>query len=125
VRLAQRLFACLLVALVVVETSGLARAFGPGATVHCCCGAHSSARPCPCPDCPVSLHRAPAHVDETRVATAPDCHGHHAGDPGVLTVLAIVAAPLALPIPTPLLARVFATPSTPPSRTVDVARPPP
>ncbi len=123
----RRLFVCLLALVVIGETSGVARAFGPGATVHCCCGAHASARPCPCPECPVTLRRAPRHdLGDARLTAPPDCDGADAGDPGVLHVVAVAPAPLpavAAPAPSPRLA--FAAPSRLFGRAVDVGRPPP
>ena len=125
--LARRTFALLLVLVVVGETSGVARAYGPGATVHCCCGAHASARPCPCPDCPVTLRRAPRHdIGAAQLSAARECDGADAGDPGTLHVLAIappVRFAVATPAPTGALA--FAAPSPLRGRAVDVGRPPP
>ncbi len=125
--LARRVLVLVLALVVVGETSGVARAFGPGATVHCCCGAHASARPCPCPDCPVTLRRAPRHdLGDARLTAAPDCDGADAGDPGVLHVVAIApAAPAAIGTPSPSRALAFAAPSSLCSRAVDVGRPPP
>jgi hypothetical protein len=90
----RRILACLLALIVLGELSGVARAFGPGATVHCCCGAHASARPCPCPDCPAGVGRAGRRH---RPATPPvldgrNCDGSHADDAGVLQVLAALPA---------------------------------
>ncbi len=125
-RLAPRIFACLLVVVVAVETSGVARAIGPAATVHCCCGAHASARPCPCPDCPVTLRRAaPKDVGDARIAADPGCDGHSAADPGVLTVLAVVAPLIAVVVPEPRAFVASYSRSSLHTRTLDVARPPP
>ena len=123
----RRVLVCLLVLVVVGETSGVARAYGPGATVHCCCGAHASARPCPCPDCPVTLRRAPRHDVGAAQLTAPrDCDGASAGDPGVLHVVAIAPhARVAVAILAPAGALAFAAPSPLSGRAVDVGRPPP
>jgi hypothetical protein len=123
----RRLLVCLLVFVVIGETSGVARAFGPGATVHCCCGAHASARPGPCPDCPVTLRRAPRHdIGAAQLTAAPDCTGADAGDPGVLHVVAIAPpAPLAVANRAPATALAFAAPSPLRGRAVDVGRPPP
>ncbi|HEX6839787.1 MAG TPA: hypothetical protein VF334_24595 [Polyangia bacterium] len=125
--LVRRVLVCLLVLVVVGETSGVARAFGPGATVHCCCGAHASARPCPCPDCPVTLRRAPRHDLGAAQLTPPrDCDGAGAGDPGVLHVVALAPhARFAVAIPAPAGALAFAAPSPLAGRAVDVGRPPP
>src|SRR4051812_36518695 len=91
-RLVRRVLALLLVLAVIGETSGVARAFGPGSTVHCCCGTHASARPCPCPDCPVTLHRAAPHdIGDAQLAAGRDCNGSTSDDAGVLSVLAVVA----------------------------------
>ncbi|HEX9100948.1 MAG TPA: hypothetical protein VF997_02025 [Polyangia bacterium] len=123
----RRVLVCLLVFVVVGETSGVARALGPGATVHCCCGAHASARPCPCPDCPVTLRRAPRHdVGDARLGAAHDCAGATAGDPGVLHVVAIAPrARLAVASSPPTGRLAFAAPSPLRGRAVDVGRPPP
>jgi len=127
VRLVRRLLVCLLVLVVVGETSGMARAIGPGATVHCCCGAHASARPCPCPDCPVTLHRAAPHdIGAARMTAAHDCSGGDAGDPGVLSVRAI-APELFSAVAAPHPRRFAYVPVASPFRTraVDIGRPPP
>ena len=126
-RLVRRLLVCLLVLVVVGETSGVARAFGPGATVHCCCGAHASARPCPCPDCPVALRRAARHdIGDARLAAAHDCSGASAEEAGVLSVLAVAPrAPLAVATIDPVRLAYTATASPLRSRAVDVGRPPP
>jgi hypothetical protein len=127
VRLVRRLFVLLLVIVVVGETSGVARAFGPGSSVHCCCGTHAAARPCPCPDCPVTLHRAAPHdIGAATLAAGRDCNGAAADEVGVLTVLAI--APHALypfAAPAAVGAAFFAPPSPLRGRAVDVGRPPP
>ena len=122
----RRLLAGLLVLLVVGETSGIARAFGPGAIVHCCCGDHQSARPCPCPDCPVLLRRAHDHRHhDARLMTARDCSGASVDDPGVLRVVAAALAVPSLTSPSPRLAADFAAPRALADRATDPARPPP
>lgn len=123
----RRALVCLLVVALVGETSGVARAFGPGATVHCCCGAHASARPCPCPDCPVTLRRAPAHdVGASQLAAARECDGADAGDPGVLHVVAVSPrAPSSIAAPPPTGALDSFAPSALRTRSVDPTRPPP
>ncbi|MDB4969558.1 MAG: hypothetical protein JWN44_5247 [Myxococcales bacterium] len=121
----RRLGVCVLVLLVLGETSGLARAFGPGSTVHCCCGTHASARPCPCPDCPVTMLRAAAHDHATRLMAGRDCRGERSDDPGVLTVVALVAAAPALDAPLLRATLDFVSPSAILDRFSDVARPPP
>lgn len=120
----RRLVAGLLVLLVVGETSGIARAFGPGATIHCCCGDHSVARPCPCPDCPVLLRRAHSHQD-ARVVAARDCTGSSVDDPGVLQVVAVALALPSLPSLAPAVAVRWTAPRAPSDRLPDSARPPP
>ncbi|MCU1278854.1 MAG: hypothetical protein JWM53_2400 [bacterium] len=118
----------LLLALVVVgESSGVARAFGPGSTVHCCCGTHSAARPCPCPDCPVTLHRATPHdVGDARLAAGRDCNGSSADEVGVLGMLAVAPhAIFAALAPDAIGAAHVAAPSPLHGRAVDVGRPPP
>ena len=118
---------CLLVLVVVGETSGIARAIGPGETVHCCCGAHAAARPCPCPDCPVTLRRArPHNLGAAQLTAARDCSGGDAADPGVLAVRA--TAPegvfaIAAPHPRRFAYAVATSPFG--TRAVDVGRPPP
>ena len=93
-RLAYRFLAVAIVLLLVGESSGLARAFGPGSTIDCCCGPHSTARPCRCPDCPVSsrrtLHAAPAG---DHLFADHGCDGAGADEAGVLSVLALPFAP--------------------------------
>ena len=45
-----------------------------------------AARPCPCPDCPVTLHRAPPRDEgDARLAAGRDCSGATADEAGVLT----------------------------------------
>jgi hypothetical protein len=127
VRLAHRLLAVAIVLLLAGESSGLARAFGPGSSITCCCGPHSTARPCRCPDCPVStrrtLHAAPPG---DHLFADHGCDGAGADDPGVLTVLAL---PLTTPPATagPRFAGVVATPALVirSGRALEVDRPPP
>lgn len=123
----RRVLVCLLAVIVLGETSGVARAYGPGATVHCCCGAHASARPCPCPDCPVTLRRAPRHdIGAAQLAAAPDCDGSALHDPGILHLVALAShAPFSVAAPAPHGALAFAAPSALCSRAVDIGRPPP
>ncbi|MGZ3439085.1 MAG: hypothetical protein ACXVDD_06205 [Polyangia bacterium] len=127
VRLCRRVLVLLLVLVVVGETSGVARAFGPGSSVHCCCGTHAAARPCPCPDCPVTLHRAPPRDEgDARLAAGRDCSGATADDAGVLTVLAVAPRPLfAVAAPELVGAAYVAAPTPLRGRAVDVGRPPP
>jgi hypothetical protein len=127
VRFLRRVFACVLVLLLIGESSGIARAFGPGATVHCCCGDHTSARPCPCPDCPVLRVRGHHHDGdaEARLAAGRDCSGGSADDPGILTVVAVAIVSLAVPVPSLRDTLTFAPPRSLRDRTVDAARPPP
>jgi hypothetical protein len=126
VRLLRRLFACALVLLVLGEASGVARAFGPGSTVRCCCGPHAAARPCPCPDCPVTRLRKPRHADEARLTADHNCAGTTVDDPGILQVLAVVAPPLApLAAPQPRGTIASSTPQPLRTRAVDIGRPPP
>jgi hypothetical protein len=126
-QLVRRLLACLLALLIVGEVSGVARAYGPGSSVHCCCGAHLSARPCPCGACPSKRVRsaegaAPAH---SCLGVGRDCNGASLDDPGVLVMLA------ALPSPPSLAARTdggrldFAAPARPTERALEPRRPPP
>ncbi|HSN31816.1 MAG TPA: hypothetical protein VLU41_03960 [Ideonella sp.] len=126
-RLVRRTLVVLLVLVVVGETSGVARAFGPSATVHCCCGVHASARPCRCPDCPVALRRALRHdLGAAQLLATHDCDGNDGGDPGVLHVVAIAPrVPAAAAAPSPMDALAFAAPSPLRGRAVDVGRPPP
>jgi hypothetical protein len=123
----RRVLVLLLVLVVVGETSGVARAFGPGSSVHCCCGTHSAARPCPCPDCPVTLHRAPpSDAGDARVAAGRDCNGASSDDVGVLTVLAVAPRMIfAVAAPNPIGAAHVDAPTPLRGRAVDVGRPPP
>ena len=60
-RLVRRVLVCLLVLVVLGETSGVARAIGAERRPCTAAAARTpSARPCPCPDCPVTLRRARA-----------------------------------------------------------------
>ncbi|MCA1664522.1 MAG: hypothetical protein LC659_09670 [Myxococcales bacterium] len=126
-RLVRRVLVCLLVLVLVGETSGVARAIGPGTIVRCCCGAHATARPCPCPDCPVTLRRAAQHdVGAARLTAAHDCSGADAGDPGVLAVRAIAPASrdfVTAPHPRRFAYVFVASPVR--TRAVDIGRPPP
>ena len=126
-RLVRRVLVLLLVVVVLGEASGVARAFGPGSSVHCCCGTHSAARPCPCPDCPVTLHRAaPRDVGDARLAAGHDCNGSAADEVGVLTMLAVAPhTMLAVAAPAPIGAAHVAAPTPLVGRAVDVGRPPP
>ena len=123
----RRALVCLLVLALVGETSGVARAFGPGATVRCCCGAHASARPCPCPDCPVTLRRAPArNAGPSHIGAARACDGADAGDPGVLHVVAVSPrAPFSIAAPFATGALASFAPSPLRTRALDPTRPPP
>lgn len=126
----RRVLVCALVLLVIGETSGVARAFAPGATVPCCCGAHSAARPCPCPDCPVSLHRPPrddhGQRAQVRLAAGRDCEGAAADEPGLLTVVALAALePTSVWAPRAVRRLGYAAPLPLHGRAVDVGRPPP
>jgi hypothetical protein len=128
VRLVRRVLVCLLVLVVLGETSGVARAIGPTETVHCCCGSHAAARPCPCPDCPVTLRRAAPHdIGNPQLTAARDCSGGgDAGDPGVLAVRAIAPALFsALAAPHPRRFAYVAVASPFRTRAVDIGRPPP
>lgn len=122
-----RLLVCLLLIVFVGETSGVARAFGAAATVRCCCGAHASARPCPCPDCPVTLRRAAPHdLGSARFAAAAGCAGSAGDDIGLLRVAAVAPrAPFVLGRPAALVMRPVAASSVLRTRAVDVGRPPP
>jgi hypothetical protein len=124
-RLGRRVLACLLTLLVLGEVSGVARAFGPGATVHCCCGAHMSARPCPCPDCPAARVRLPHKREAARLDAARNCDGASADDPGVLQVLAALPSPPAIVVTSTRAAVALVAPTRLRSRTLDPTRPPP
>lgn len=108
------------------ESSGLARAFGPGSTIACCCGTHWTARRCRCPDCPVVARGRQRPAAGDRFAAEHDCDGAGNVDPGVLTVsaLPVAAAP---PSAAPPFAGALPPPAIPvrPGRAVDVDRPPP
>jgi hypothetical protein len=124
---ARRAFACVLALVLLGEVSGVARAFGPGASVRCCCGAHASARPCPCPDCPAGRVRsakgaAPRH---SCLGAGRHCDGSSADDPGVLLMLAALPAPPALAAAAGAGRLDFAAPLPPRGRGLDPRRPPP
>jgi hypothetical protein len=127
VRLVRRVLVCLLVLVVLGETSGVARAIGPNETVHCCCGSHAAARPCPCPDCPVTLRRAAPHdIGAAQFIAAHDCTGGDPGDPGVLAIRAVSpdrSHPIAAPHPHRLAYVAVTSPFR--TRAVDIGRPPP
>jgi hypothetical protein len=114
----------MLLVLLVGETSGVARAFGPGSTVRCCCGPHASARPCPCPDCPVMRLRAHEH-EAWAAAVGPNCSGARDEDPGILSIVALALAPPALAIHTTAVSLAFASPLAPRTRPLEADRPPP
>lgn len=126
-RLVRRLLACLLALVVLGESSGVARAFGPGSTVDCCCGEHAAARPCHCATCPVTkLRTRSTDPADGHVCPPRDCDGHTAGDPGVLRVLATPTPALpALAAPLAFARVVFAAPLPLRSRILDAGRPPP
>lgn len=89
VRRSRALFACLLALVLLGESSGLARAFGPGTSVRCCCGEHQVARPCHCPSCPATRsERTSLQPEEQHLCAGRDCNGDSLNDPGVLRVLA-------------------------------------
>jgi hypothetical protein len=127
VRPVQRLFACVLVLLVIGESSGVARAFGLSSDVTCCCGTHASARPCGCRACPAAPHRHRLAAEGDQLTATHDCDGGgHAAAPGVLAVRALpptLVAVVDLPALVGLIAR--ATPLCRAGRAVDVGRPPP
>jgi hypothetical protein len=123
-RLVRRLLACVLLLLVVGETSGVARAFGPGSTVRCCCGPHASARPCPCPDCPVMRLRAHRH-EASAAALGRNCSGPRDDDPGILSIVALAVTPPALAVDRIGVAFALASAPAPRVRWLDAARPPP
>lgn len=122
----RRVLVCLLALVVLGETSGVARAFGPGAIVHCCCGAHSTARPCPCPDCPVTLRRErPRDAGPSQLAAAHGCDGADASDPGVLHVVAVAPdLPAAVAAPSPTSTLRWPSPALLQTRSLDTNRPP-
>jgi hypothetical protein len=126
VKLGRRIAVCVLVLLMWGETSGLARAFGPGSTVHCCCGTHASARPCPCPDCPVTILRAHDAGDhDTRLTAGRDCSGSRLDDPGILTVVALAVVTPSLAPPLTHAPATFPSAIAFTDRNPDVPRPPP
>jgi hypothetical protein len=96
--LARRTLALLLIALVVIETAGLAQAFGIDAMVHCCCGPHTAARKCRCLSCPVTRRHKREDVG-SRIATGGDCHNDQTSNDGRLIPLSdpLIRAPQAEP----------------------------
>jgi hypothetical protein len=125
--LARRAVACVLALLVLGEVSGVARAYGPGSSVHCCCGEHAAARPCPCAACLSRRVRsadgaAPAH---SCLGAGRDCHGVSADDPGVLLVLAALSSPPALAVRADGGRLELSVPRRLRGRAVDLRRPPP
>jgi hypothetical protein len=126
VRLVQRLLACLLVLLVVGESSGLARAFSQKSAVSCCCGSHWAARPCRCPDCPASARKRTVTPSGDHLLADHDCDGAGSDDATVLSVVAVVMAqPSAARAPGPVAALRGATVLVRSGRAVEVDRPPP
>jgi hypothetical protein len=123
--LVGRFLALLLAALVLLEGSGFARAFGEGATVHCCCGSHSAARRCRCKACPTARRGTPPRADGDRLAASRECDGV-SGDAGVLVIVAVpVPAAPAAPILPPAVRVLAVAPSPLVTRPLDFGRPPP
>jgi len=125
--LVRQLIVALLVVLLVAESSGVARAFGPGSIVTCCCGPHSAARRCKCLHCPVAQRDDHDHDHErggARIAAAQDCDGN-APEEAVLDVEALLITPIAVPTPAAMSLR--ATWSLPElaDRLTEPTRPPP
>lgn len=123
-RRARQIGVLFIVALLVVETAGVARAFGRGARVSCCCGTHATARPCKCKRCPAARQHARDDGGGDRLAAGRDCDGDVVGDE-VLKPLAVVTRPLWPRLRRPgrrLPARVPAAPTV---RLIEAERPPP
>jgi len=125
-RALRSLLACALALLLVGEASGVARAFGRGASVACCCGAHFAARPCPCPDCPSSTQRALTRAPSgARVDAGHACDGAGSDPAGVLQVLATLPAAPALAAAPAARPSVLVRRAEPRGRIVELDRPPP
>jgi len=118
-RTVRRALALLLMLLMLVETAGLAQAFGQDARVHCCCGPHAAARRCRCPSCPVKKRR----FQGASLSAGGGCSDQVSSD-GRLLVQAHLASPR-------LAVRVAAISEYPieaarwSSRILESARPPP
>lgn len=121
----RRLTAALLCALVLVEGAGVARGFGRGTQVRCCCGTHASARRCKCKACPIAMRRegrVPAHDG---LAAGQSCAEQ--GDEAVLAVVALPARPFGIVLVAPPPARAERHRIGPPPRghALELPRPPP
>lgn len=115
----------LLAALVLLEGSGVARAFGHTASVQCCCGNHAKARPCGCRSCPAKRGRAD-DASAPELSEAAPCSGGAIEDGAILQVVAEPPAPAPLLSPAPPAgALAFAALAPPSSRALDPVRPPP
>ena len=125
--LVRRVLVCALALLIVGEVSGVARAYGPGSSVHCCCGAHLSARPCPCAACPSRRVRSADKTGPTHscLGVGRDCSGTSLDDPGVLVMLAALPSPPSLAVGDQVGRLVLAAPPRPGERALDPRRPPP
>jgi hypothetical protein len=125
--IARRAVACVLALLVLGEVSGVARAYGPGSSVHCCCGEHASARPCPCAACPSRRVRSAGGVAPVQscLGAGRDCHGASADDPGVLLMLAALSSPPALAASVDGGRLELPAPRRLVGRALDLRRPPP
>ncbi len=111
-------------ALVLLEGTGIARAFGHGGDVSCCCGEHSAARECHCHDCPVVKRRTLHAPDAARLDAARDCDGQVANDT-LLVMVALPPAPLGLSSLLDGAALSAQAPTIPPLRLIEAGRPPP
>jgi len=122
-RVLLRVFSLLLIGLFVVETAGVARAFGRGSLTQCCCGAHATARPCHCRSCPAKRHRR-APEGPARLGADGGCHESLVVD-GTMVPLALRVAPPSLPMPARAEVRFVAAPLVVLGHVEESLRPPP
>jgi len=108
--------------LLVAETAGVARAYDACSITHCCCGSHSVARICKCEHCPARRGKQ-IGSEHARVGAPTECVTNAQND--ALVVTATLSEVPRAPWSSLLELVVAATPITPPSLVLDLARPPP
>jgi hypothetical protein len=86
----RRACAVAVMALVLLESAGIARALGEASWIECCCGKHSRARPCGCTSCPALRKRTP---EGTGVSGLDSCGDHELQEAALLLVLSEPAEP--------------------------------